>query len=268
MHTTGRVNYHVHADHPQQFELDPDGHDGTLIAPELAPTDVTVHDVRDLQPPLSFHEDGLGFATLATAAQNLTDPDQPWRATYDDELAQFLRARLSATDVRVFDHTLRVDDPDARRRPARNVHGDYSPAGGRQRLIDLLGPEEAASWERGHYAFVNVWRPVGEVIRSAPLGFVRPRTVAPADWVGIDLAYPNRTGHILGLVANPEHAWIYRASLRPDEVAFFVTHDNRGGPVVPHSAFDAQSTQGPPKIRRSLESRTLVRFSAAPSARE
>ena len=267
MQTPGRVNYHVHADHPQRFELDPDGHEGTLIAPELALTDITVHDVRTLPTPLSFRDDGLGFTSLPTAAGDLTDPAQPWRALYDRELDAFLRETLHATEVRVFDHTLRVDDPDAIRRPARNVHGDYSFEGGCQRLIDLLGADEAAAWERGHYAFINVWRPVGDIIRSAPLGFVRPRSVASTDWVSIDLTYPDRTGHILGLVANPDHTWIYRANMDPSEVAFFVTHDNRGGPVVPHSAFDLRQP-GAPQIRRSLESRTLVRFSDDPTLRE
>jgi hypothetical protein len=153
-----------------------------------------------------------------------------------------------------------VDDPNAERKPARNVHTDYSDAGAHQRLIDVLGADAAAEWSAGHYAFINVWRPIEAPINSAPLGFVRPSSVPDEDWILLDLIYPDRRGHIMGLVANPAHEWIYRSRMTPDEVVYFNIYDHRGRPAVAHSALDLVEDPSVHTIRRSIESRTLVRF--------
>ena len=71
-----------------------------------------------------------------------------WQDAYDEELRALLQAKIGAEDVIVFDHTVRVDDPNAERRPARNVHNDYSRTGAEQRLIDLVGDERAAQLSR------------------------------------------------------------------------------------------------------------------------
>ena len=168
-------------------------------------------------------------------------------------------AIIGARDVRIFDHTIRIDDPNAGRQPARNVHSDYSPAGAQQRLKDLLGDTLAAEWSDGHFAFVNVWRPIDNVIQSAPLGFIRPASVAPEDWVTIELIYPDRRGQIMGLVCNPKHEWLYQSHMSPDEVAIFNIYDNRGRASIGHSALNAPVEPGAP-LRKSIESRTLVRY--------
>ena len=156
--------------------------------------------------------------------------DDGWQSVYDQELAALLSRKLGAREVIVFDHTVRVDDPSNARKPARNVHTDYSPEGARRRLIDIVGTENAEAWSRGHYAFINVWRPIAHTIHSAPLGFVRPSSVSREDWILIDLIYPDRQGHIMGLVANDEHEWLYRSKMTPDEVAFFTSTTITGRP--------------------------------------
>ena len=171
-----------------------------------------------------------------------------------------LRAKLGAQDVVVFDHTVREDDPNSDRKPARNVHSDYSAEGAQKRLVDILGQDRAAEWAKGHYAFINVWRPVGAPINSAPLGFVRPTSVQPEDWIMIDLIYPDRRGHIMGLAANQAHKWVYQSKMTPDEVAFFNIYDSDGLPSVGHSAIDLIQDESINSIRKSIESRTLVRY--------
>ena len=124
------------------------------------------------------------------------------------------------------------------RKPARNVHSDYSAQGAKQRLIDILGAEKAAEWETGRYAFINVWRPIEAAINSVPLGFILPSSVADEDWILLDLIYPDRKGQIMGLAANPAHEWIYMSRMTPDEVAYFNIYDNSGRPSIGHSALD------------------------------
>jgi len=258
MARTATVNYHVHKNTRQAFELDAGGIAGNLVAPDLARTDVPLSDVRAAAQPMRFAEDAVEFASVPSAIADFSDDG--WQDTYDAELTVLLTERLGAREVVIFDHTVRVDDPEATRKPARNVHSDYSVDGAKQRLIDLLGTDRAAEWIEGHYAFINVWRPVETPVNSAPLGFVRPSSVTPADWILLDLIYPDRRGQIMGLVGNPKHDWLYRSRMTPDEVAFFNIYDNRGLPSIAHSALDMIEDPSVTTIRKSIESRTLVRY--------
>ena len=259
MPRTGIVNYHRHSNRRQAYKIDASGIPGRLESPEQVPTAVALHDVRAHPRGVCFDEDGIAFVTAPT---RVAPTGGDWQHRYEAELHALLARELGAGEVRVFDHTVRVDDPEALRRPARNVHTDYSAAGARARLDMLLGEEEAVLWDAGHYAFVNVWRPVSGTVQSAPLGFVRPRTVQPEDWVTLDLIYPDRVGQIMGLVSNPAHEWLYRSAMTPDEVVLFNIYDNRGRAPVAHSAIDLVAPAAPGTIRQSLESRTLVRFRA------
>jgi len=255
------VNYHVHKPERQAFHLDAGGVAGNLISPQLAPTRVRISDARRPQAGVVFAKDSVEFARSPTAVAKF-DESGDWQAGYDAELTKLLTQTLGAEEVVVFDHTIRVDDATAARKPARNVHSDYSQNGAETRLIDLLGDARAQSWSDGHFAFVNVWRPVEHPINSAPLGFVRPSSVAPEDWLLLDLIYPDRTGQIMGLVGNTRHDWVYQSLMTPDEVAIFNIYDNRGQPSIAHSALDMVEDPTVNTPRKSIESRTLVRYGA------
>jgi hypothetical protein len=259
MTQTATVNYHVHKPERQSFELDAGGIVGNLIAPELAPTQVRVFDERGYGTGTSFEDASVSFANFPSQVHSFAD-GQSWRRIYDAELTKLLTDEIDAKEVIVFDHTVRRDDPDAARRPARNVHSDYSLHGAKQRLIDILGEEKAAEWSKGHYAFVNVWRPVSAPINSAPLGFILPSTVSKSDWILLDLIYPDRMGQIMGLAANPDHHWIYMSKMTPDEVAYFNIFDNQGRASIGHSALDIVEDPNNHTVRQSIESRTLVRY--------
>ncbi|MTH98205.1 CmcJ/NvfI family oxidoreductase [Roseibium sp. RKSG952] len=252
------VNYHVHKGERQAFVLDAGGITGNLISPELAPTKVRLSDTRDAEHTVSFSKDAVTFITSPSIVRDYSGT--AWKKTYDRELTALLTKQTGAREVVVFDHTVRVDDPEATRQPARNVHSDYSEAGARQRLIDLIGRERAIEWSRGHYAFINVWRPIEHPINSAPLGFVRPDSIDHEDWILIDLIYPDRKGQIMGLAGNPDHEWVYRSAMTPDEVAIFNIYDNQGLASVAHSALDMVEDPTIHRVRKSIESRTLLRY--------
>lgn len=253
------VNYHVRSSARPAYQIDAGGVVGKLVSPEHAETTVEVKDVRNGETAVSFSDDAVMFERLPTGVASFDD-DNDWKGTYDRELASLLKAKVGAREVLVFDHTIREDAQSSSRRPARNVHTDYSPEGARQRLTDLLGETRAAEWARGHYAFINLWRPIGNPVNSAPLGFVRPSSVSPDDWVPIDLVYPDRMGRIMGLFANDRHEWIYCSRMSPDELAWFNIFDNRGLPSIAHSALNLVEDDRVHDIRRSIESRTLVRY--------
>lgn len=259
MQRTAMVNYHVSSPEQQAYHIDADGEKGKILSPVLVPTKVPVRDVRDTDVAVTFEEDSVTFLHAPSTISDF-DEGRGWESRYDQELRDLLTEQLSVKDVVVFDHTVRIDDPASGRKPARNVHSDYSPDGAKQRLIDILGEEKAAIWGEGHYAFINVWRPVENPINNAPLGFVRPKSVAVDDWVLIRLVYPDRIGQIMGLVANEAHEWVYQSTMTPDEVAFFNIYDSAGLPSIGHSALDLVEDSRIETVRMSIESRTLVRY--------
>ena len=254
------VNYHVKKPRPQAFEFDVDGIIGNLISPELVTTEVKVADLRDANCEPNFQRDGIEFIEHASHVNSFENGGD-WTGTYEQELKDFLKSRVGAKEVIVFDHTVRIDYPDAERRPARNVHNDYNRAGAKQRLIDLVGKAQAEIFSEAGYGFVNVWRPVENIIKSSPLGFIRPTSMQSDDWMDIDLIYPDRLGQILGVAANDRHDWFFKSHMTPDEAVIFNIYDSKGRPHLAHSALDLPSDVHASIPRKSIESRTLVRYS-------
>ncbi|MEM6995707.1 MAG: CmcJ/NvfI family oxidoreductase [Myxococcota bacterium] len=258
MTRSATVNYHVRRGGRPVYEIDAGGVVGEIVSPEHAKTVVAVGDVRGGEVSVSFRQDGLMFEHAPSRVASFDGEN--WRTTYESELGLWLRDKLGAREVLIFDHTVREDDQSSTRQPARNVHTDYSPDGAQQRLTDLLGAGEADEWARGHYAFINLWRPIGRTVNSAPLGFVRPASVSADDWMLIDVVYPDRVGHIMGLAASDRHEWIYLSCMSPDELVAFNIYDNLGLPSVAHSALNLTEDEHERSTRRSIESRALVRY--------
>lgn len=259
MLSTATVNYHVISTETQAFQFDVDGIIGNLISPELVQKKVKVQNIRDDLSTIDFENDGIVFENHSSQVKDFEAP-LGWQETYNDELRALLKQKIGAKDVTIFDHTVRIDDPNSDRKPARNVHNDYSRQGAEQRLIDLLGKELASTYRAGHYGFVNIWRPVKHIIKSAPLGFIHPSSMSSQDWMTIELIYPDRTGQILGVAVNDDHKWFYLSQMTPDEVAIFNIYDNKGRPHLAHSALDMDDNVDPLWPRKSIESRTLVRY--------
>lgn len=259
MRDTAIVNYHIKSAEPQAFHFDVDGIVGNLVSPDLVATAVQVQDMRDGSPAPDFDVDSISFEHHVSQVKDF-GASSDWESTYNLELSSLLENKVGALEVIVFDHTVRIDDPDAVRKPARNVHTDYSTAGAKQRLIDIVGARRAREFENGHYGFVNVWRPVDTTIKTSPLGFIRPSSVKPDDWMTIELIYPDRIGQILGVAANDDHDWFYLSKMTPDEVVIFNIYDNRGRSFLGHSALDMTDASDALTPRKSIESRTLVRY--------
>ncbi|WP_417455260.1 CmcJ/NvfI family oxidoreductase [Kiloniella sp.] len=254
------VNYHAKSTEPQAFQFDVDGIVGNIISPELLPTDIHVRDVRHNLDAINFDNDGIIFRHYQSQIQDFSDTSE-WQDIYAAELDSILKEQIQAKDVMVFDHTVRIDDQNAKRKPARNVHNDYSPRGAEQRLIKLVGKERAKEYVNGHYGFVNIWRPIKHTIQTSPLGFIRPSSMKSDDWMDIELIYPDRQGQILGVAANKNHDWFYLSEMTPDEITIFNIFDNQDRPHLAHSALDMHEKTHSKAPRMSIESRTLIRYS-------
>jgi len=258
MSVSASVNYHVHSPNRQYFYIDAHGIEGNLISPTLTKTNITVEDLRDSSKTLNFSSNSVEFINSPSSIKDFTSSED-WQTRYNQELTALLTRQLDIKDVVIFDHTIRIDTKTADRKPARNVHGDYSESSAQKRLEDILGKSQATQWARGHYGFINIWRPIESPIKSSPLGFINPESVSKRDWITLGLIYPDREGEIMGLVYNEHHHWFYLSHMAPNEVVMFNIYDNKGLPTVAHSALDL-SQSGEAGIRKSIESRTLVRY--------
>lgn len=259
MHVKATVNYHVASHDQQEFVFDVDGISGNIIAPTLVTTEVEVKDIRDNINSVNFDNDGIQFVDAPTQVESFNDPLH-WKNLYDREVTALLQNKIGAEDVIVFDHTVRIDAPDAVRKPARNVHNDYSKIAAEQRLIDLIGHSKAKAYQEGCFGFVNIWRPIDYPIPSAPLGFIRPDSMTQEDWVPIELRYPDRQGQILGAKPNPKHQWFYQSNMSPDDAIIFNIYDNSGRSHLAHSALDMVDQKPNHLPRKSIETRTLVKY--------
>ena len=254
-----KVNYHVHRDFRQYFIVDAQGIKGNIVAPELVEHQVKVQDVRhSLQTP-SFTNEGVEFIHSPTKVSHF-ETGNVCCNQYEAELMQLVKHRLGAKDVLVFDHTIRVDEQQSLRKPVKHVHSDFSESGAHTRLKTLLGDETAQQWQQGHYAFVNVWRPIKRTVINSNLGFIVPASVDESQWVNIGLKYPDREGEVMGLVHHNRHQWFYMSQMTPDDVVIFNVYDNQGQATVAHSALDLEDDDLS-FTRQSIESRLLIKLS-------
>jgi hypothetical protein len=160
---------------------------------------VTIENARDQRPP-SLDREGFAFEAHESAVRDFFDTDEVARV-YDAEVEALLKAQTGACRVLIFDHTLRRRMPAENDRlggvrlPAMRVHVDYTEDSAPRRVRDLV-PGEADRLLKRRFAFINVWRPIGETVRDAPLALCDARSVAARDLVPADLIYRNRTGEI------------------------------------------------------------------------
>jgi hypothetical protein len=185
--------------------------------------------------------------------------------TYYPETSILLQLVTGAEKVVVFDHTLRFDQPghdeQGIREPVRRVHNDQTFVSGPRRVRDHLSAAEAELRLQNRYAIVNVWRPIGAPVQTAPLAFCDARSISADDLVSTDLVYRDKVGEIYSFRHNPSHRWFYFPELRPDEVVLLKIYDSRTQGVArysAHTAFDHPATPPLAAPRRSIELRALV----------
>lgn len=233
---------------------------------------VTISDARGLPEPPTLDREGFALVRHETRVVDFYDA-KAIEKIYYPEVVELLRRVTGATEVHIFDHTLRVEDEAKRRAhgtrlPVSIVHNDYTELSGPQRVRDLLAPDEAARFLANRFAMVIIWRSFGASAERFPLAAADGRTVFQADYVSVDLVYPNRTGEIYQNAYSAGQRWYYFSQMRRNEAMLLKCFDTASdGPTryTAHSGFanpDAP-TDTPP--RESIEVRTLLSFAPAPS---
>lgn len=214
---------------------------------------------------LSLDVQGFAIGRHPTPFTDFYDPDAIERDYYP-EMERLVLAHTGARRAIVFDKNVR-HAPSAEKpttflgRPARLVHNDYTTLSAPQRLRDLLGPAEAERALQRRYAFINLWRPILEPLRDAPLALCDARSVAPSTVVTSALIYPDRRGEVYRLTYSPEHRWVYFPDMRVEELIFIKCYDSLEdgrARFSAHTAFDDPACPPGSPPRQSIEIRTFV----------
>ena len=226
---------------------------------------VTIRDVRGGEPP-RLDEHGATLLEQPTRVRRFAD-EAHVRERYYGESAEIIRAALGADSVVVFDHNVRRGEAlpvQAGRhdlgRPVHHAHTDYTPHSALERLRHELGAHAEERVSR--YLQVNLWRPIREPVRDAPLALCDGATVSSRALRTVELRYPERTGEIYYLLHEVGQRWFFASDMGVDEAWLFKNFDSAPpgpGRVAPHSAFiDRRHEHVLP--RESIEVRALAIF--------
>ena len=228
---------------------------------------VAIRDGRRVADSFSLDREGFVLLQSPTGVTDFYDSEN-FRETYDPEIEGLVRRQTGASEVVVFDHTIRVQSDDKRREKkvretVKLAHNDYTEKSGPQRVRDLLGPQEAARRLTHRYAFYNLWRPIAGPVLSLPLALCEAGSVEAQDWVVADLVYADRVGEIYNLAWSRGQRWWYFPRMTTDEILLFKCFDSaRDGRArfTPHTAFDDPTTPPGAPPRESIETRVVAFF--------
>lgn len=228
--------------------------------------EITIHDGRPIADQLDMEVQGFEFHRVATAVTDFTDDEQV-RNLYYPELEKLLLEETGAEKVVIFDHTIRIGDPDKRaalgvRDPVRSAHNDFTERSAPARVRDLLPADEADARLKRRYTSVNVWRPLTGPVKTDPIAICPWDSIGPDDMIPAERVYNNRVGGILNLSYNPDQRWTYFPDMEREEIILLKCFDSETdgrARWTAHAAFeDPNGPDASLPARESIEVRTLI----------
>ena len=235
------------------------------VPPTYQQHEMIIRNGRPLREIFNLDTHGFAFTDHPTAVRNFTDEVER-RHIYDREVARLIRQQSGASEVKVFDHTLRIGDEQAMRAigarpPVKGVHNDYTENSAPRRLRDILGDAEAERRMQKRWAIIQVWRPIRGKVMIDPLGICDGRTIPQQGFILLQRRYRDRTAEVYHIAYNPEHVWFYFPEMERSEALVFKVFDSDGS--VPtrftaHTAFDDPNTPADASPRESIETRTFA----------
>ena len=229
--------------------------------------DVAIHDGRPVADRFDLDRDGFLLMRRDTAVEDFYDDDEV-RRVYYPEMERLVAQAAGASKAIVFDHTIRVDDPEAQterkvRAPVANVHNDFTVRSAPQRVRDLLPADEAERRLAGRYGSMNVWRPIRGPVETTPLVVCGYGDIADGDLVAAERHYGDRIGGIYHLAYNPRQRWYYFPAMAREEVVLLKCFDSLTDGAArwtAHGSFRHPDTPAGAAPRESIEVRTLYFF--------
>ncbi len=216
---------------------------------------------------MSLDREGFAFAVHHSNVRNFYDEDEI-RHVYYPEAVQLLKEITGATQVVVFDHTLRnaqrlQQGENWIKEPVKRVHNDFTAKSGYSRArreLAARGVDNIDELLQQRFAVINVWRPIA-LVQESPLTVCDALSIATSDLVAGDLVYRDRVGETYAITYNQTHRWFYFPQMKPDEALFikcFDSAEDGRARFAAHTGFDDPTSSPNASPRESIELRTLV----------
>ena len=237
------------------------------VPPTYRQHEMAVVNGRPLRDTFDIDLHGFVFVDHRTKVADFTDEAARERV-YDPEIKALVRQHTGASEVVIFDHTLRVTTEEGQRaigaRPTvKGVHNDYTEGSAPRRLRDIVGDAEAARRMNKRWAIVQVWRPIRGTVLIDPLGICDGRSIPRQGFIRVERRYRDRTGEVYHIAHHPAHVWYYFPRMTRDEALVFKVFDSdetKPSRFTAHTAFDDPDTPADAPPRESIETRTFAVF--------
>ncbi len=237
------------------------------IPPQYRQYEMAVRNGRPLRDAFKLDTHGFVFVDHVTQVNNFTD-DAERACVYDLELQALIKQHSGASEVLVFDHTIRISDEVMQKsvnaRPTvKGVHNDYTETSAPRRLREIIGDAEAERRFNKRWAIIQTWRSIRGKVLVDPLGICDGRSIPKKGFIRVERRYKDRTGEVYHIAHNPAHEWFYFPHMSRDEVLVFKVFDSDAGMpsrFTAHSAFDDPQTPTAAPPRESIETRTFAFF--------
>lgn len=239
--------------------------------PGDSPHEVTIHDGWSRVKDFTIDKNGFSVQDFKTNFSHWEDEDST-RNTFYPEIVDFLKTEFGASRVLVFDHTIRTaknankkltqETNTSQRSPVMLVHCDYTAESGPLRVAQLL-PGEAESLLSRRIAFINVWKPIHNMVEERPLAMCDATSSSPTDFFKLHLRYRERNGENYVMRHSDRHVWWYFPRITPEQVILLKTFDSETdgrARYVGHSAFEDPTTREGAPMRESVEIRAMCFF--------
>ncbi|KAH8769124.1 hypothetical protein F5883DRAFT_65530 [Diaporthe sp. PMI_573] len=226
---------------------------------------VRIQDVRGEEDHYSLQDFGFSFHhwPLSHTIDNTDKINQ-----YLKDVGNFVSSLFGSDDVRVFEYKFRAagmesapEDLDDKqfefRKPSDVVHIDQTADSAAHRIRHHY-PDEAEDLLKRRYQFVNVWRPLVDVVTDWPLAVCDSNTLADEDLEACDLVYDNYEGEHYRVKHSNKHMWYYWSQQTRDEVILIQNFDSANQIRCAHSAFRVDDDQAMRAVRKSIEVRIMV----------
>jgi hypothetical protein len=237
------------------------------IPPQYEQHEMTVRNGRPLRHTFKLDTHGFVFVDHHTQVKDFTDEAERARV-YDLEVQALIKKHSGASEVLVFDHTIRVGDEQVQkaldaRPPVKGVHNDYTETSAPRRLREIVGDAQTERRFSKRWAIIQVWRPIRGKVLIDPLGICDGRSIPQKGFIRVERRYKDRTGEVYHIAYNPAHEWFYFPQMERHEALVFKVFDSDTGKpsrFTAHSAFDDPATPAGAPARESIETRTFAFF--------
>jgi hypothetical protein len=219
--------------------------------------------------PASLDKEAFKLVTFKPKKVDFLNSEQV-KSAYYPEVEQIVKKETGASEVFVFDHTVRRGVKNSNRHPAYHVHNDYTFNTGKTRATSVLGEQVVAKFAGKRMIQINVWRSIDGLVEKDPLALMDATTLDNKDLVKTQILFNDmntgdkHTGEIFALKQNPNQRWYYYPQMDAHEAILikgFDTDDTRSCFAM-HTAFALAGQGEHNKPRQSIETRTYAFFDA------